>query len=69
MIKIPKFKIDYNKEACIGCGSCEAICPKNWTVKEGKAHPKQTKLEKLDCNEEAADACPVSCIKIVKLWK
>ena len=72
-------KIIYNKEECIGCGSCAAVCPDFWemgddmklqlknSVKnaEGKF---ELEIEKKDlaCNEEAAQICPVQVIKIEK---
>jgi ferredoxin len=60
------FKIVHDKKACIGCGACAAVCPDNWVVEGGKAKPKKTKVDDIGCNKEAADGCPVQCIKIVK---
>lgn len=69
-------KIIHQIEKCIGCGSCVAICPQNWEIgDEGKAHllnsktNKKTNNEELEvkeigCNQEAAEICPVQCIKI-----
>ena len=52
-------------EACEGCGTCEAICPEVFKVKEdGKAYvinPEGCKT--CDC-QEAVDSCPVECIKM-----
>ena len=70
-------KITFEREKCIGCGSCQAICPKYWKINEnGKAclkkseHNLKTKneeleIQKIDCNQEAADACPAQCIQII----
>jgi ferredoxin len=59
-------KIIHNKEECIGCMACVAVCPSNWEMKEGKAIPKKTEITKddLKCNKEAAETCPVQCIKV-----
>ncbi len=62
-MKIPA--IDY--DACEGCGTCEAMCPDVFKVKEdGKAYvinPQGCK----DCNcQDAADACPVACITMAE---
>jgi len=69
-------KIIHEREVCIGCGSCVALCPKHWEMAEdGKSsllNSKENKetgnfeieTEKLECNQAAADSCPVSCIKI-----
>lgn len=55
-----KIKIDTNK--CIGCGSCAAICPASFEMKDGKAHAKKTEVKKLTCEKEAAESCPVEAI-------
>lgn len=60
-------KIEIDKEKCIGCGACAAICPENWEMKDdGKASPIKTEVKDIGCNQDAADGCPVQCIKIVK---
>lgn len=71
-------KIIQEHEKCIGCGSCVAVCPKYWQMSDnGKATPiggkvdqksgnYELKIEKIECNQEAVDVCPVQCIKILK---
>lgn len=62
---MPKYKIKHEREKCIGCGTCAAICPDNWEMaNDNKARPKKTELEEIGCNQEAANSCPVQCIKI-----
>ena len=53
-----KYKV--NKEKCIGCGTCVAICPEAMELKEdGKAEVIDSeKLEK--CGGK--DICPISAI-------
>ena len=58
------FIIKQDKNACIGCGACAAICPDNWEMDGGKAKPIKTEMTDVGCNKEAANACPVQCIKI-----
>ena len=57
-------KIIQDKEKCIGCGSCVEVCPSNWEMKGDKAIPKKKEIKEIGCNQKAADACPVQCIKI-----
>lgn len=54
------------KDNCLGCGTCIALCPAVFELREdGKA---KVKLENLDTEElknkieEAIEACPVSAI-------
>ena len=54
-------KISVDKEKCIGCGACEAICPEGFEMKDGKAHVKNQKAK---CMKEAADSCPVQAISM-----
>lgn len=69
-------KIILEKEKCIGCGSCETLCPAHWKLTgDGKVEligSKQVsgtdnfekEVKGLGCNQAAADSCPVKCIKI-----
>lgn len=71
-------KIIQEREKCIGCGSCIAVCPKYWQLEDdGKARlvgstldPKtgnhSLEVDKASCNQEAADVCPVEIIKVIK---
>jgi len=74
-----KYKLQHNKEECIGCSACEAVAPDFWEMNgDGKADIK--KGEKLDdgtqekdidekdfeANKEAADSCPVNAIHIIE---
>ncbi len=70
-------KIIHIKKECIGCGSCEMLCPRFWKMGEDlKAMLKDAKetedgnyeleVDSAGCNDNAADCCPVRVIKIVK---
>jgi len=68
-------KIKLEREKCIGCGSCQAICEKYFElIDDGKSHIKNSikqeieelEVEKAECAESAAEACPVQCIYIEK---
>jgi ferredoxin len=58
-------KIEIDKEKCIGCGACASACD-NFELREGKAHAKKAEVDEIGCNQEAADACPVEAIKIIR---
>lgn len=70
-------KIKLDREQCIGCGSCSAVCPKFFKISEdgksslvgGQRDEKGNdtlEADKIECAEEAAQACPVQCITIEK---
>ncbi len=68
-------KIKLEREKCIGCGSCQALCPKYFELQEdGKSHIKdaanqeveELEVEKIECAESAAEACPSQCIHVEK---
>jgi len=72
-------KIILEREKCIGCGSCSAVCPKYFEMTDdGKSHIKDSiknektnneelEITKIECAETAAEACPVQCIEIIKI--
>jgi len=72
-------KIIQKHEDCIGCGTCVVLCPDFWeTDNDGKVKPKigqknektgdyefEVEEDKIGCNKEAEESCPVGIIKIV----
>ncbi len=64
-----KYKIEFDEEACIGCGACEAQCQENWVIdiEKQKAKPKKVLVDDFGCNNSAAEVCPVSAIKLKAL--
>ena len=61
-------KIIVDSDLCIGCGSCEAIAPEHFGLKDdGKSHvKKQYTPEDEDVIKEAIDGCPVKAISLVE---
>ncbi len=67
-------KIIFEKNKCIGCGACTIVCPNYWEIgdsntavlKEGVVvgENMEREVEKIECNQSAADGCPVQCINI-----
>ena len=65
-----KYKVEVDREKCIGCGACAAQCPDNFEMESGdefKARAKHPVVDELGCNQEAADICPVQAIIVKKL--
>lgn len=59
-------KIVFNVKDCIGCGACAAVCPENWDMDGDKAKCLNLSPKDVGCNKDAADTCPVSCIKVIE---
>ncbi len=57
-------KILIDEEECIGCGTCEEICPEVFKLNEktDKAEVIAQEGTPEDQIEEAIEACPVECI-------
>jgi ferredoxin len=57
--------VSVDKDKCIGCGSCAAVCEEVFEIKNGKAIIKKGKEKsKIPCVKEAAESCPVDAITI-----
>ncbi|HAM88137.1 MAG: Ferredoxin [Candidatus Falkowbacteria bacterium GW2011_GWC2_38_22] len=53
--------ISVNKDLCIGCGACAALCPSGFAMNaDGKAEA--VSQEGLDCAQNASSSCPVQAI-------
>ncbi len=62
-------KAKINKNACIGCGSCAAICPEVFEIDdEGIAKVTVESINENQLNDatEASENCPTSAIEIEK---
>lgn len=71
-------RIILEREKCIGCGSCAALCPKHFEISDGgkssikkakrdsKTNIDELEVEKPECATEAADSCPVQAIHIIR---
>lgn len=68
-------KIIQQRDKCIGCGTCVAVCPDFWEMgADGKSNLKGAKdvgeskfeleCEDPGCCKEAASSCPVQVITI-----
>jgi len=69
-------KIIIEREKCIGCGNCEAVCPKYFKLiddgkstivggqRDSKTNIDELEVSSLECAQTAADSCPVQCIHV-----
>ncbi len=77
---MPKFRIEYKRNECIGAGPCAAVDPTHFDIdpSDGKANLKGAKQEGevwvLEIEEatkdlalQAADVCPVAVISVKKI--
>lgn len=66
-----KYKINQDREACLGCGRCTMVCPENWEMNETdfKTQCKKDIIEETELanNKIAEEECPVQCIKIEEI--
>ena len=61
---MPKFVV-INQELCIGCGTCEALCPQVFHLSDaGKAELLPNYPQDLSCIQEADESCPVQAISL-----
>jgi len=52
-----------NQETCIGCGTCESLCPAVFKLNDGKAQVQDADYQaNAECIKEAVGACPVAAI-------
>ena len=57
--------VSVDKNKCIGCGSCSALCESVFEMKDGKANVKKgQEKSKTPCVKEAKESCPVDAIKL-----
>ena len=58
-------KVHIDEDECIGCGTCEKICPEVFKLDSDSGKAKVIKQEggPEDLIDEAIESCPVSCIK------
>lgn len=56
-------KVKVNEDLCIGCGTCESLCPQVFQMQDGKSKVIAEDCGQCDCRE-AADSCPVSAIEV-----
>ena len=76
-----KYKIEFDRETCIGALACTAVAEKFWQKsKDGKVdlagatfneETKKWELiideEDFEVNKEAEEVCPVAAIKVIKI--
>ncbi len=55
--------IKVNNDLCIGCGTCEVLCPAVFKLNaEGKVDV--ISQEDISCAKNAAESCPVQAIEV-----
>jgi ferredoxin len=54
-------KVSVNQDLCIGCGTCESLCPNVFKLENGKSQVISQDCGNCNC-KEVAGSCPVSAI-------
>jgi len=75
-----RYKLEHDREGCIGCEKCSKVCPKFWFMeddgrssiiggeeKEGGWQILEIDETDFDCNYQAALDCPMNVIHLTKL--
>ena len=60
-------KVKVNKDACIGCGACAAICDEVFEINDeglSEAKVEEVKDEFQDEVRDAVDSCPTGAIEV-----
>lgn len=55
--------IKVNNDLCIGCGTCEVLCPKVFKL-NAEAKIDVISQEDTACAKNAAESCPVQAIEV-----
>lgn len=56
-------KVTVNEDLCIGCGTCESLCPNVFRIEGGKSKVIAEDCGDCDC-QETVDSCPVNAISL-----
>lgn len=62
-------KVNVNKDACIGCGACAAICDTVFTLDdEGLSELKKDEIneDEEQAVRDSADSCPTAAIEVTE---
>lgn len=62
-------EVKLNRDACIGCGACAAICPDVFEIDDeglSKVVSTEIKAENVDDVKDAIDTCPTEAIESVE---
>ncbi len=60
-------KVNVNKDVCIGCGACAAICDEVFEISDdglSSVKKEEVSAEKEQEVRDAADACPTGAIEV-----
>lgn len=71
-------KVIIDKNKCIGCGTCQALCPEHFKLGDdskarlepaadnGTSDKEELEITEVGCCQQAADGCPTESIVVEK---
>ncbi len=65
-----KYKVSVDRDACIGDGVCESLCPEVFKLDdEGISVVLKPEIDDslYDCVKQAVESCPAECISLEKV--
>ncbi|MBB5913847.1 ferredoxin [Nocardia transvalensis] len=58
------WRIEVDREACLGSGLCAATAPEHFVIVDGRSRPVAERAEPAEAVVDAAESCPIEAILV-----